>query len=159
MSRETVGKLATDLLQKAPDTRDPIELQREMQKDYETQVVLAIERGKKMFSTDFYVVVETKKEQKLVNVVRNYFFPRQSCPTPNTDQTVYRYIKDRDLIEFLWVIPSKDTCEMLYHNALQVVDEEKKLLGYVMAYYNGVLLRIAKSLNAEQDDTPLLQEK
>lgn len=35
MKRETVGKLATDLSKKEPDTRDPIELEREMHKDYE----------------------------------------------------------------------------------------------------------------------------
>ena len=76
MTKKTVGKHASDLLLRSPDTRDPIELQREMQKKYAENILDCVARGKKELvpSGDFYVVVETKKERLLQNVVRNYFF-------------------------------------------------------------------------------------
>lgn len=156
-NRDTVGKLAVELNKKEAPTRDPIALEREMHKEYEKNVYECIERGKKEIpSSDFYVVVETKKEKLLPNVIRNYFFFRQSCPTPTTDQTVYRYHAQKDFIEFLWVIPSEDTCELLRDNALTVSKEEQLLLFYVLDFYDGTLLKMAKQLNNEQADSVLL---
>lgn len=151
MKRETVGKLATDLSKKEPDTRDPIELEREMHKDYEKNLYACIERATKDSSIhgDFYVVVETKKERLLPNVLRNYFFYRKTCPTPTTDQTVYRYNAAHEVLEFLWVVPSEDTCRLLRNNVLEVAPEEKDLLHFVLDFYDGVLLRRAQSLNGE----------
>jgi hypothetical protein len=154
--RDTVGKLATDLLQKEAPTRDPIELQREMQKTYEDQVLEAINRGIKQYPGDFYVVVETKKERLLENVLRNYFFPRSTCPTPIYDQTVYRYHAQEQAIEFLWVVPSRDTCVLMRENFLSIVDDEKPLLQFVLMFEDGTLLRYAKKLNGEEVDSPLI---
>lgn len=157
MKRETVGKLSQDLLLKTPETRDPIELEREMHKDYEKNIIECIDRGKKEMNGDFYVVVETKKEPKMPNVMRNYFFFRKSCPTPNYDQTLYRYHTSSDSIDFIWVIPSQDSCFMLRDNALLVPPEEKLLLDYVLAFSDGTLFKLCKKLNGEKDDSPLLE--
>ena len=157
MTKKTVGKIATDLLLKTPDTRDPIALEIEMHKDYEKNIYECIKRGKKELFGDFFVVVETKKERLLENVMRNYFFFRKTCPTPNTDQTVYHYHASDDAIEFLWVVPSKDTCKLFKRHALEIVPEERLLLKYVLDYYDDTLLRLAKRLNGEKDDSPLLQ--
>jgi hypothetical protein len=158
MKRKTVGKLSTDLLQKAPDTRDPIELERSMHKDYIDNIYACCNRGKKDIIGDFFIVVETKKERLLENVIRNYFFPRISCPTPNYDQTVYRYTLQNDHIDFLWTIPSKDTCELFRNNILEIAPEEKQLLQFVMDFYDGTLLKLAKKLNNEKSDSPLLDK-
>jgi len=55
----------------------------------------------------FYVCVITKKERLMDNVLRNYFLARSTCPTPQYDQTVYKYHRDSGAIQFLWVLPSK----------------------------------------------------
>ncbi len=157
-TRKTVGAHSSELLQKQPDTRDPIELQREIHKDYESNVIEAVDRGRKDFQGDFFIVVTTKKERLMQNVIRNYFHPRKTCPTPEYDQTVYHY-KVKDLyIDFLWVIPSKDTCELLHLNMLGVSKEERDLLYFVLSFYDGSLLRQAKKLNGEEIDSPLLEE-
>ncbi len=155
--RETVGKLSSELLQKESPTHSPIELEREMHTEYEANLFSCIETGKKMYGNSFYVVVITKRERLMPNVFRNYFFSRSSCPTPDWDQTVYRYEKSCDEIEFLWVIPSKDTCEHLTLNALQVAPEERALLGFVLSFSDGTLFKLAKKLNKEMEHSPLLE--
>lgn len=148
MPRKTVGTAALESLQKDHETRDPIELQREIHKQYEDEIIAALERGKKQFVKDFYIIVLNKKERLLPNVIRSYYFPRASCPTPEYDQTVYRYQRHEDMLTFLWVIPSKDTCHLLRENALIV--EEKELLQCVLEFYDGTLDRRAASLNKER---------
>ena len=71
---ETVGKIASQLMQKEPESRDPIELQREMTSEYIANLIECINRYKKTFVHDFYVVVITKNEKLLPNVFRNQFF-------------------------------------------------------------------------------------
>lgn len=148
--REKLGKISSDLLQKDSETRDPIELERAMHKDYESEIWKCIEQHKLIFPhKSFFVVVLTKKERLMQNVLRNYFFARESCPTPEWDQTVYRYDPNGEKIEFLWVIPSKDTCELFKYHILEIVPEEKELLRFILEYEDGTLLQQARNLNKE----------
>lgn len=147
--KETIGKISSDLLQKEPETRDPIEIQREAHKDYCKHLEECIYKHKKFFMNDFYVVVITKQERLMHNVIRNFFAARLSCPTPTYDQTVYKFNYKDNSIEFLWVVPSKDTCEYLASNALIVDNDERVLLGFVIDFYNNTLLNKAKKLNGE----------
>lgn len=154
---KTVGAHSVELAKKDPDTRDPIELQREIHKDYEKNIFEAVDRGLKEIHGDFFVVVTTKKERLMQNVIRNYFNPRKTCPTPEYDQTVYHYIRKDDKLDFLWVVPAKDACEMFRINALGVSENERDLLYFVLSFYDGSLLRQAKKLNGEEIDSPLLE--
>jgi hypothetical protein len=147
--KKTVGSIIGELQQKAPESRDPIEIQREMLKDYENNVVMAIERGLKTINRDFYVEVSLKKEKLLEGVLRNYFSERTSCPTPGHDQTVFRYDYASGVVEHLWTIPDRDTSEIFYENALIIVPEERELLKFVLDFYDGTLLRKAQKLNEE----------
>jgi hypothetical protein len=148
--RETVGKISSDLIVKEPDSRDPIELQREMTKDYVSELIDCALSFKKFHTPcDFFVTVLTKKERLMPNVLRNYFAARLSCPTPEYDQAVYRYNHAEDNLEFIWVLPSKDTCELLAMNALKVHPDERLLLEFVLRLYDGDLLRLSKKLNNE----------
>lgn len=147
--RETVGAISTQLKEKADYSYDAIELQREMQKDYEANIIECVENGKKDFDDDFFVVVTTKKERLMDNVLRNYFLARNSCPSPTWDQVVYRYHRKNDHIEFLWVIPSQDTCELFKDNILSIAPEERPLLQYILDFEDKTLLRLSRTLNGE----------
>lgn len=151
--RDTVGSLSSDLISKEMPTRDPIELQREIHKDFEKHFYECIGRGKRCNEGDFYVVVTTKKERLMQNVIRNYFGFRSTCPTPEWDQAVYKYngaCDDKsESVDFLWVVPSKDSCELLKDNALLVDKSERELLKYVLDFNDGTLLSLAKKLNSE----------
>jgi hypothetical protein len=154
--RDTVGKISSELLKQESPTNSPIELEREMHTEYDKNISECIESGKKQYPHNFYVVVITKRERLMPNVFRNYFFARETCPSPDWDQAVYRYMRSVDEVEFLWVIPSKDTCEHLKQNALYVSSEEKQLLNFVLDFSDGTLLKLAKRLNKEKEDSPLI---
>lgn len=156
--RETVGKLSSELLKQESPTNSPIELEREMHTEYDNNIMQCVDSGKKQYPHNFYVIVITKRERLMPNVFRNYFFARESCPSPDWDQAVYHYMRSADAIEFLWVIPSKDTCEHLKENALYVTAAEKQLLNYVLDFSDGTLLRMAKKLNKERESSPLLEK-
>ncbi|MFW6174137.1 MAG: hypothetical protein ACOC5T_10385 [Elusimicrobiota bacterium] len=164
--KETVGAASLRLKNKAPEDTDAIELGREvLQKNYDKQINECINNALKAYPGNFYIVVETKKERLLDNVLRFYFIARRSCPTPNYDQAVYFYDRRAGTTKFMWCIPDKYTCQILTGNRL-VVDidaisnalittkhwsrtEEYELLRCVREFYDGTLLEKAKYLNGE----------
>jgi hypothetical protein len=154
--KTTVGKLATDLKQKTLEERSVVELERAMHKDYIDELLKTHAEAKKTMFGDFFITVLTKKERLLDNVLRNYFFARESCPTPDYDQSVYHYKKADDRIEFLWVIPSKDTCMLLLDYRPMIAPAEYELLTFVLKFADGTLGALAKKLNGEAVDSPLL---
>jgi hypothetical protein len=154
--RDTIGKISSELLTKDSPTNSPIELEREMHTEYDANLLQCVQSSKSNYPSDFYVVVITKRERLMPNVFRNYFFARQTCPTPEWDQAVYRYRRSSDGIDFMWVIPSKETCAYLRAHALNVLPEERQLLNFVMQFENGSLFTVAKKLNNEQEASPLL---
>jgi len=158
VERKTAGQVSQELSQKHPDTLNPIELEQAMHSDYEKSVYECIAIHKKTWNQDFYVIVLTKKEPLMTNIIRHYYYGRLSCPTPDYDQTVYFYNKDNDIIEFLWTIPSRDACMYLKENSLLVDPAELQLLRYVLDFADGTLFRIAKARNGEKEDSPLLSD-
>ena len=161
MTRQTVGYQSRDLILRAmtdPSSNDhtPEEQMREQLKDYEENVEIALNAAKKKFDGDFYITVLTKKERLLTNVIRNYFLSRSTCPTPEWDQAVYRYTIQTGTLQFLWVVPAKDICKDLKSRALDIDLEERQLLNFVISFDDGSLFRMAKTLNGEKDDSPLL---
>ena len=98
---------------------------------------------------DFYIACLLKKEKLLQNVLRNYFVPTLACPTPHFDQTVYKFNANKEDLQFLWVVPDQETCEVFLENKEKIVPEEQALLKYVLEYYDGTLFNMAKKLNGE----------
>lgn len=157
MTKKTVGAVSLELIKgAADDTHSAHEQMSEQLQDYEKNFYQCVQDGKKTYDGTFFVVVLTKKERLMKNVLRNYFFHRSTCPTPEWDQAVYKCNKKSIEPEFLWVIPSKDTCEEMRHNPLEVAPSERQLLDFVLSLYDGSLLMKAKSLNGEVIDSPLL---
>lgn len=156
--REKLGKIALDLMQKAPETRDPIELERAMQSEYMKNLFECIDDGVRRHEGPFFVVVITKNERLMPNVFRNYFFSRTTCPTPDYDQTVFRYNTSEGSIEYIWTIPTRDACIHLLENAVHVIKEEQQLLKYVLDFTDGTLYRVCKKWNKEEDDSNMLKK-
>jgi hypothetical protein len=152
-TRDTVGKISQDLLGKTPDTRSPIELQKVMTENYLKELIECYNQARHFYAEDFFIVVLTKKEKLMPNVLRNYFFARATCPTPDYDQAVYRYNAKHDDIEFIWVVPSKWTCLYLLEHHNEVANEELGLLQLVVKFANGDLYKLSKKFNGEKDDS------
>ena len=147
--KETVGKLAFDLMSKPQENSDPIAQGKAMLVDYEKNLNQAYDRGKAQFGGNFYIVVITKKERLMQNVIRNYFLVRESCPTPDFDQTVYRIVRKDNKIELLWVVPCVEACEQIKLDPLGVPEEEIALRNNVLSFYDGTLESKCRKLNGE----------
>lgn len=157
--KETVGKIATDLLQKADNKHTITDQMRENLSDFETNVLIAADRGLKEHNSDFFVVVNIKKEPLFENVYRNQFFHRKSCPTPTYDQIVYKYHYQPDALEFLWVVPDKETC-MTYKMYTKIINkDEQQLMRFITEFFDGTLDRIAAKLNNEPINGEYLIDK
>lgn len=171
--KETIGKLATEAFQKDSGNINPQEIQRATEKEYLEELKWCVlhAQGKidcskkefhkgcvkdEPFKGDFFIEALIKKEKLLENVIRNYFIPRKTCPTPHYDQTLYRYNSQNDEIEFIWCIPDKDTCEYLYLHRRQV--QEKELLQQIIDFKNGSLMEKCKKFNKESMHAGVLLE-
>lgn len=156
MERDTVGKLSSELLQQ--DVHGDITAGDQMQeqlRDYERSVLECLNTGKTQYPDDFYVVVVTKRERLMPNVFRNYFISRQSCPTPNYDQTVYKYNRTDDNLEFLWVLPSIVGIKNILEHRHHLDPSMYTLLRFVLEFLDGSLDKKAQLLNNE----PLLKKE
>jgi hypothetical protein len=150
--KETVGKVALDLMSKDPEVTTVIDQQRAMQEDYLEELTECVMEFRRKHPRDFFVTVLTKSEKLMPNVFRNYFVPRLSCPTPNYDQAVYRYRHEDEEIEFIWSIPCREACFYLRENTAHVSTEEHELLQYVVAFADGTLYHLCRHLNGEYDE-------
>lgn len=150
MKRDTIGKISSELKKKqADDTHSAHEQMSEQLSEWESNIFQCITDNRSIYPHDFYIIVLTKKERLMDNVLRNYYFARSTCPTPEYDQAVFLYHRKTDQIQFLWVIPSKDTCQFFVQNSVNLSPEEEQLLTFVWKFYNGDLLRQAQQCNGE----------
>jgi hypothetical protein len=140
------------------DKHEAVEVQREIlkgsnsKKSFVENVHEAAERGRNdsRIKYPFYVVVLLKKERLLQNVIRPYYLYRQSCPTPEYDQTVYKVTENNNL-EYLWTIPDLNTCVYLSENEMSLTRDHQLMLHMLEAFNNGDLLKLSKKLNKEFD--------
>ena len=153
LPKKSVGAYSYELQQKPDEKINPIDLQRQIHKgntnedSFENQVRIAVERGEEDFEGDFYVIVLFKKERLLKNVVRQYFFPRQSCPTPEYDQIVYQYKRKSQELKFLWVVPDKQSTIDLPLMKFQLPAEQQELVRFAEDFNTGKLDQLCERLN------------
>ncbi len=151
--KKTVGQYSYELQQKGDEKINPIDLQQEIHKgnttedSFENQVRIAVERGCSQFEGSFFVVVLFKKERLLKNVVRQYFFPRKSCPTPEYDQVVYKYFPKEEKLDFIWVIPDKQSVIDLALMGDDLPLEQRQLVQFARDFTSGELDKKCELLN------------
>jgi hypothetical protein len=152
---KTLGKMVVEKNEEyTPEHVSVTELIREANKDYGSELRTCIDNGKKIYDNDFFIEILYKVERLMQDVNRLYFIPRLSCPTPNFDQHVYKYHRGSDMLEFIWVVPDKDTCNEYRYNINAIPDDEIELRNYVLDFYDGTLETRAKKLNNENINDP-----
>lgn len=156
--KKTVGEISLELQQKTPDSFDPIEIASTVcdSEKYITGLTDCVKDGKTLFEGDFFIVVITRTDKILKRVSRLQFRARKTCPSPQYDESVYKYGHEKESIEFLWTVPDKGACNLLRDNALVVVDEERDLLNFVLDFYDGTLLNKAKKFNGEVTNSNII---
>lgn len=126
-----------------------IDLQRSMTEDYIENIKDTALKFRKDNPGNFFIVVITKREPLMPKALRLYFLARKSCPTPDYDQSIFRYNCSNEDIEYIWTIPCRDTCQHLKMHAHEVHDSEKLLLQFVLDFADGTLYELSKRLNGE----------
>lgn len=159
MKKKTVGQVATEEMHKDPGVKSVVEITNVVHdpEKYLKNLIECAETNRKIYPGDFYIEVQLKNEPLLWNVFKDQFYAKHACPTPTWDQTVYRYDHHKEAIEYLWTIPCQDACYYLYNNAALVNKSEQESLKFVLDFFDGTLFSLAKKLNGEQQDSPLLE--
>jgi len=111
-------------------------------KNYPKEIVECINNGKKHHDGDFYIEVLFCYDRMLEGKRKNIFAARPTCPKPFYDQAAYKYIRGEDRLEFLWVVPDIDLCQLYRYNIGMVPDDEKELYENIRKYHNGDLAKI-----------------
>lgn len=156
MNKKTIGQLSYDLKKQTPHMANVLELSKESEKSYIDSLRECVDTSQQRFRGDFFVEVKTVKEQLLDNVLRNKFHALNCCPSPEYDQTVFKFDHKKGQIEHIWTLPDKESSYMLVHYRNQVVPEERQLLNFVINYASGELFKLMKRLNGEELATPKL---
>jgi hypothetical protein len=150
MTRDTVGKIASDLTKKSSDnTHCAYEQSLENLSGFVSGLEACVQEGLSRYPGSFYITVITKKERLMPNVLRNYFFSRVTCPTPDYDQTIYYYCKQREDLEYVWTIPNKQLCMEIVANPIGWLKEEAELVKFVMDFSDGTLFSLCLKRNGE----------
>lgn len=137
--KEAIGKIAIDLVKNEDYNPDLLEQARSMLENYDKHILAAVDDGKKQYGGNFFVVVSVKQERLLKNVIRSYFYVRQTCPHPVYDQTVYFYNARQDSIDILWVLPDKKTCQWYRDHPFDIETARRDLLMDILSFYDGSL--------------------
>jgi hypothetical protein len=150
---KTVGQLS---LEASLRKQEPMRVRDQttmMHEEYGEKLFETVAKGRELYREEKFFFIEdiTRQERLMMNVLRHTLIPRITCPTPNYDQTVYRYSMNDDTVELIWTIPSPETCSYYLHNRPLVVDEERELMEFILAFRDGILERLAQQLNDEKE--------
>lgn len=135
----TVGKAAYDRLRNPDAKQGIIDTQREMQKGYIDQLVICAKRYPD-WKEPFYICVITKKERILENVIRNYFFARQTRPSPDYNMALYQYDPVFEKITFEWCLPDPETVDFILANINTLTNEQDQLKDFCLRFKNHMLV-------------------
>lgn len=156
MKKKTVGQWSKELLEKSDDKHTIEDQMREQLSDYDKELYLCFDNNKNKYKGIFYLVVLTRADKLLKNVLRHQYFTRISCPTPQYDQTVYQCHKDWTEPKFIWTLPNKEYAAYMLKYKEYIHPEEYRLLQYVSDHADGTLLKVVKRLNNEKDEKGFL---
>lgn len=149
--KKTVGQAASDLIQKSDDMKGVLvtEIVDAQAKEYMGLLMKTVQDHKNIFEGPyFYIEVITRVH--LANVFRNQFMARASCPTPYTDQTVYRYNRQAEIVEHLWSVPNSETCHHLMEFHSEAIRDVPELFSDVVRFVRGDLRKRSLELNGEE---------
>lgn len=135
---KTVGEHVKKLLDTADDNQSLMDTSNEMTKEFLPQVEECIKNHADWIEP-YYVVIINKRERLMVNVIRQYFLARKTLPTPDYDQTVFKYFPFSGDLEYLWSLPDKNTIEYLILNENMLPKEQSQLLQFCKLFKDGRL--------------------
>jgi hypothetical protein len=134
-NKPTIGEEAYNRLISG-DKQEVGETSSAMNKTFEEELMECIHSYQKKRLENvkpFYMVVLSKKERIMNNVVRRYFFGRESEPTPDYDQTVFKVNPKDQRIDYKWTIPDIETYHKMIFFGHNYPLEEQQLVEFCKA--------------------------
>lgn len=131
----TVGQEAYNRLISG-ETQEVGETSLEMNKTFEENLmdcIIKYQKERLEPNNPFYAVVLHKKERLMCNVVRRYFFCRESEPTPDYDQIVFHVEPKTMQVNFKWVIPDITTYTDMVLNGASYPKDKQHLVHFCKA--------------------------
>lgn len=173
--KKTVGQIAQRLSSDVTNLVAPMEVGLSKQEDYLHNLKWCVHhamkkvdcydikghdmcKNREAYHGNFFVEVLLKKEGKLSNVLRTFFIPRYSCPSPTNDHSVFMYNAKDDNIEYLWTVPDQETCGSFWESRDRIVPRDRPLMQMISDFKNGILLQRCKKLNGETQKAGILLE-
>ncbi len=98
----------------------------EMQKKMLPEIEKCI-NNHKHWDDPFYVVIINRRERLMVNVIRQHYVARKTLPTPDYDQSVFKYFPKTGDLKYLWTVPDKMSVDYLVINEANVPERQKEL--------------------------------
>lgn len=137
---KTAGRLSRELF----ESTDKYELGDTIPKtlkDLQAKMESVLEDGINTYEDEFFLVIESKREPLMQNVLRNYILHRISCPTPHCDQTAYHYDKKNDKLTCLWSIPHKEMMMQVKEYPLEWQMIAPEMTRCVFDFLDGTLFK------------------
>ena len=105
----------------------------------------------KRYDGDFFIEVVLQRDKVLKKVFKCVAVARQTCPVPIWGRHLYQYLKEKETLSLLWVIPSKELCE---NKALMPlgVESPNSLLSQIDNFNSGRYLKMFKDFNGLKED-------
>ena len=136
-----------------PETaQDILDTQKPAANAYLEELHVTISKGKLTYPQEhvFFIEVFTRQDRLMHMTEVTSFFPRITCPTPTWNQTVYRYSKRDDVLDYIWTVPSRKMCEYYRYEVAPRSDGERLLISFVHDFEDNTLEKIARRLNEEE---------
>jgi hypothetical protein len=104
------------------------------------------EEAAEKYTSPFYMFILTGKEHWAVNVVRNWFIPRQTAPHasqmmedyPNKTKSLYLLDFEKGICKLLWTLPSPQECAIVLRHRN---DYDPGLVASILDFAHGRLDR------------------
>jgi len=157
----TIGSQILELSQRKMEKMSVVDAWKLKEPEYFKNLIECAEIHRKTIHGDFYILVNCKLEKifsMAMPTFKDCFEAKQTCPTPNYDQALYKYNSITEEISYIWSIPDRETCHYLYYNKELVDPSERQLLDFVLKFSDGSLFKLMKQLNGEKYDSPELEK-
>ena len=138
--KKTVGQASYELQQKPPEKISVIDMQREMQKSFASELSDTINKNRHLNSL-YYIKVMFRKDRLMSNVIRQQFIaPYFAKPLPDYDISLYSFDNRTQELKYYWTIPDPDSCAYMMLNSKDLPEEQKPLLEFVKLFSEGKLV-------------------
>lgn len=144
--RETVGAMSIKAAQDQNQS-DTWETTQQREKEILHNLHDFVEKKKVEHRSDFFIMLLSRREKILTNVIRDRLYCLKACPTPNYNQSLWKYHYLDDRLEFLWSVPPKEAVDFLSRYPIEMNDMCADVIKCVFDFIDGTLARKTRELN------------